>query len=110
MVRRRRGEERRIAIERINILFTLAEKCAVKGNTSRANRYAHLAWKIGMRYNISLPKYLKRRYCRGCHTYLQPGINCRVRLTGDRITLTCESCGRFYRFPFLKERRSGKRE
>lgn len=109
MVRRKRGEERKIAAERINVLFSLAEKYASKGNTQRADRYVQLAWKIGMRYNISVPGYLKRRYCRGCHTYLRPGVNCRVRLTGDRVTITCENCGRFYRFPFLKEKRASTR-
>lgn len=109
MVRRKRGEERKIATERINVLFSLAEKYALEGKEQRANRYAQLAWKIGMRYNVSVPGYLKKRYCRGCRTYLRPGINSRVRLTGDRITITCKTCGRFYRFPFLRERRARPR-
>lgn len=109
MVRRRKGEERKIASERINVLFSLAEKYSLKGNTQRANRYAYLAWKIGMRYNVTIPGHLKRRYCRGCHTFLRPGINCRVRLTGDRITMVCESCGRLYRYPIVRERESSKK-
>lgn len=104
MPRRKKREERKIASERINVLFGLAEKYGLKGNTKRANRYAHLAWKIGMRYNVTIPGNLKRKYCRGCHTFLRPGMNCRVRLTGDRITMVCEKCGRFYRYPILKER------
>ena len=105
-MRRKKKEERKIAFERINVLFSLADKYAQQGKTQRANRYAQLAWKIGMRYNVTLPGYLKRRYCRGCHTFLRPGVNCRVRLTGDRITMACGSCGRQYRYPFLKERRA----
>ncbi len=108
-MRRRKKEERKIAVERINVLFSLAEKYAQQGNTQRANRYAQLAWKIGTRYNVRMPGYLKRRYCRGCHSFLRPGLNCRVRLTGDRITMVCEKCGRQYRFPFLKERRASTR-
>lgn len=109
MVKRKRGEERKIATERINILFSLADKYALEGKIQRANRYAQLAWKIGMRYNVSVPGYLKKRYCRGCGSYLRPGVNSRVRLTGDRITMTCQNCGRSYRYPFLRERRASTR-
>jgi len=109
MVRRRKKEERKIASERINVLFSLADKYASQGNTQRANRYAQLAWKIGMRYNVSIPRKLKRRYCRGCHTFLRPGVNCRVRMTGNRITMVCGKCGRQYRFPFQKERGASTR-
>lgn len=108
-MRRRKKEERKIATERINVLFSLAEKYAQQGNMQRANRYAQLAWKIGTRYNVRIPGYLKRRYCRRCHTFLRPGVNCRVRLTGDRITMACENCGRQYRYPFVKERRASMR-
>jgi ribonuclease P protein subunit RPR2 len=109
MVRRKKKEEKKIATERINVLFGLAEKYGLKGNTQRANRYAHLAWKIGMRYNVTIPGNLKRKYCRGCHTFLRPGINCRIRLTGDRITMVCENCGRCYRQPIVKEREISKK-
>ncbi len=108
-MRRKKKEERKIASERINVLFSLAEKYGLQGNTHRANRYAQLAWKIGMRYNVQIPSNLKRRYCRGCHTFLRPGVNCRVRLTGDRITMACQNCGRQYRYPFIREKRASTR-
>ena len=108
-MRRKKSEERKIASERINVLFSLAEKYALQGKQQRANRYVQLAWKIGMRYNVQIPSNLKRRYCRRCHTYLRPGVNSRIRLTGDRITLSCENCGRQYRYPFLKEKRASTR-
>ncbi len=59
--RRHKGSERRIAHERIEILFRLAEREGLKGNFVRANRYASLAAKIGMRYNGDIRRFPYRR-------------------------------------------------
>lgn len=101
--RRRRGSERRIALERIEILFRLAEKEALRGNAPRANRYASLAARIGMRYNVGIPREFKRRYCRKCHAFLVPGVNCRVRVSRGKITSTCGTCGDVRRFAYVRE-------
>ena len=102
--RRHKGSERRIAHERIEILFRLAEREGLKGNFVRANRYASLAAKIGMRYNVRLPRDLKRRYCRKCHAFLVPGKNCRVRISRGKVTTTCGVCGDVRRIPYVRER------
>ena len=102
--RRRKGAERKIAHERIDILFRLAETEAAKGNFPRANRYASLAAKIGMRYNVRLPREYKRRYCRKCHAFLVPGKKCRVRVARGKVTTTCGVCGDVRRFPYVRER------
>jgi ribonuclease P protein subunit RPR2 len=104
--RRRKGSERKIANERIEILFRLAEREALRGNSARANRYASLAAKIGMRYNVRLPREFKRRYCRKCHVFLVPGKNCRVRIARGKVTTTCGECGDVRRIPYVRERRS----
>lgn len=104
--RRKKGLERKIALERIHILFELAEKEALKGNMRRSNRYVQLARRIGMRYNTSLPSGLKRRFCRRCGMFLLPSISSRVRLRSSRITITCEECGYVMRMPYLKEKSS----
>jgi ribonuclease P protein subunit RPR2 len=103
--RRKKGLERRIARERILILFQQAEKEALKGNLRRSNRYIHLARRIGMRYNTSLPSAMKRRFCRRCGSFLLPSGN-RVRLRSSRITVTCGECGHVMRMPYLRERSS----
>lgn len=103
---RRKGAERRIALERIDILFRLAEREALRGNLPRANRYASLAAKIGMRYNVRLPSEFKRRYCRTCHAFLVPGVNCRVRVGRGKVTSTCGVCGDVRRFPYVEERKA----
>jgi len=102
--RRRKGSERKIAHERIDILFGLAEREASRGNQTRANRYAGLAAKIGMRYNVHLPRQYKRRYCRKCHAFLVPGKNCRIRVARGKVTMTCGVCGDVRRFPYVRER------
>jgi len=94
---------RQIALERINRLFRFAEENALKHNKEKADRYVHLARKIGMRYNVSIPKMYKRRFCKYCHTYLLPSVNSRVRTKCGRITIFCEECSRYIRIPFTRE-------
>lgn len=102
--RRRKGLERRIARERIEVLFRLAEKAVLRGQRARADRYAQLARRIAMRYNLSLPTSHRRRVCRSCGAYLDPGGGARVRVRPTRVVVTCRACGRVYRYPFRRER------
>ncbi len=107
--RRHKGAERKIANERIEILFRLAEREALRANQARANRYASLAAKIGMRYNVRLPSEFRRRYCRGCHAFLVPGLNCRVRVGRGKVTSTCGACGDVRRFPYTEEQKARRK-
>ena len=97
-----------IAGERIDILFDLAEEEALAHNLHRANRYVELARKIGMRYNVRIPRRYRRSYCKHCHSYLVPSINSRVRLRGKRTVIFCENCGDYMRMPFIRERKGKK--
>src|SRR3990170_264033 len=110
VVRRKKGQERRIAAERIEALFRLAEKEAHKANFARADRYVALARKIGMRYTVRLPSEFKRRFCRQCHAYLLPPKTARVRIGGSRIVTTCLKCGTVMRFPYLREQKARRRQ
>ena len=117
MVFRRRGRRGRrtkemvqLARERIDILFNLAEREALKGNLKRANRYVHLARKIGMRYNVRVPKRCRMHYCRKCDSFLLPGVNAEYRLNDGKITVTCLNCSSVYRHPYLREKISDKLE
>ncbi len=93
----------------MDILFELAGAEAREGNLHRANRYAHLARRLGMRYNVPFPSSYRRRYCRGCGAYLAPGSAARVRLRRSRVVVTCKACGRISRYPFLREARARRR-
>jgi len=105
---RKKGTERRIALERIGILFRLAERQALGGNLGRANRYTALAAKIGMRYNVQVPAAFKRRYCRACHAYLLPPVSARVRVGRGHVIVTCLGCGAVQRVPYRREQKAAR--
>ncbi len=110
LVHRKKGQERRIAAERIEALFGLAEEEGHKGNLARADRYVELARKIGMRYNVRLPSAYKRRVCHECHAYLLPPKTARVRVGGSRLVTTCLRCGAVMRFPYRREQAARRRQ
>jgi len=109
MPRGRKGRKTKaminIAGERIDILFDLAEEEALAHNLHRADRYVELARKIGMRYNVRIPRRYRRRFCKHCRCYFLPSINCRVRVRGDRTVIFCENCGSYTRMPIMKEKK-----
>lgn len=94
---KKKAVAKEIAFERIQYLFDIAEK-EYSINPERSDRYVSLAKKIGMRYRVSIPPELKRRMCKGCGSFLIPGGNCRVRLKGGLLTITCAKCGRIQRY------------
>lgn len=90
---------KKIASERIEILMQRAEEAFAR-DRKRANRYAELARKIGMRYNLRLPKKWRRRICRKCLAFLKPDSNCRVRIYKGRVIITCLECKNVVRLPY----------
>ncbi|HHF56434.1 MAG TPA: ribonuclease P [Thermoplasmatales archaeon] len=95
-----RLRRKRIAIRRIHRLFEMAEKMALDGRIELASRYVEIARKIGMKYLVRIPKQYKRRFCKGCSSYLLPGENCSVRIKKKKIVISCHNCGRIMRVPF----------
>jgi len=96
--------QRRIAKERIRILFELAEK-EFKAHPERSRRYIQLARKIGLRYNVRLSKELKRKFCKNCNSLLIPGFSSRVRIKSKEkiVEVECLNCGKIYRYPYSKK-------
>jgi len=74
----RKSGSRRLARERISILFARAAEFYPE-NPTWSNRCVELARKIGMRHRVRIERPLKRRFCRRCSAYLVPGSNARVR-------------------------------
>lgn len=105
-VRRDKAEERRLARERIDRLFQLAEAQALAGRLDRADRYAQLARRVGMRYVVPLGRAHRRRVCRECGAYLLPGRTARVRAREGKMALTCLKCGAVKRFGYGREQRA----
>ena len=97
------AEHRKIAKERIEVLFKQA-KDIFKENSKLADRYIELARKIAMKYKVRIAPELKRRFCRHCYKHLMPGVNCRVRMRNGKVVYFCFSCKKFMRFPHIKER------
>jgi len=96
-----------IALERINILFKLAEK-NYRHSGDLARRYLKLAKRIAMRNRIRLPQNLNRRMCKECYSYLVPGVTSRVRVRSRRephVSITCTNCGAIRRFPIKRRRK-----
>ena len=79
--------QKKMALDRIRKLFLRADR-EFKKHPKRSNRYVELARKIAMRYNVQIPKSLKRRFCKRCYRYLVPGVNCQVRTrAGQRAVI-----------------------
>jgi ribonuclease P protein subunit RPR2 len=90
--------QQKIAKERIDILFDLAEKNLNK-NLKRSQRYVELARKIGTRYNVRFSKEMKRKFCKNCNTLLK-GTKIRVRTEGKSLIIKCLNCNKLYRYPY----------
>jgi ribonuclease P protein subunit RPR2 len=93
--------QQKIAKERIQILFDLAEK-EFKKHPERSKRYVELARKIGLRYNIRFPKELKRKFCKNCNSLLIPGYSSQVRIKSEKkvLEVKCLNCKKIYRYPY----------
>jgi len=91
----------KIARERIQILFDLAEK-EFKKHPERSKRYVELGRKIGLRYNVRLSKQLKRKFCKNCNSLLIAGLTSRVRINSKKkiLTIKCLKCKKIYRYPY----------
>ena len=95
---------KKIAKERVKILFDMAKDEAVKENWERSRRYVELARKIAMKTNISLKNY-KRKFCKKCNTYFtSKTAKVRTQKKDMRITYTCLVCGNVQRYPYVKEK------
>jgi len=86
----------KIAKERIDILFDEAEK-ARKERPELARRYIRLAKRIGMRYNVRLPKHLKGKYCKYCYSFLPSEGR---RLKNGIVRVKCIYCNKIRRYPY----------
>ena len=99
----------KIASERIDILFKLAEE-SFHNHPERSDRYVKMARNIATKYNMRMPRIWKRRFCKGCNKFLKPGNNCQVRLMNSCVTIKCLECGNMMNIPYIKEKKSKRRK
>ncbi|MBS3174982.1 ribonuclease P [Candidatus Woesearchaeota archaeon] len=84
--------QKKEVLETIKKLFNEA-----KLNTDKADRYVELARKIGMKFNVPIPRELKRKFCRHCNSYFQKS-NYRIRTRNKMIVYTCFKCRKYTKF------------
>ena len=87
-----------IATRRMSVLFGLSRKALEDGNPDRARRYVTLARRIGQRTRTPMPR--GEMYCKRCNMPLDVGRNCRVRVRGGDVRMTCLECGDIRRVPY----------
>ncbi len=90
--------QKKIAKARMDFLFQLAKE-VFKENSSLADKYVKIARRIAMKHKLKLDPKFKKMFCRNCHKYIMPGINCRVRLHRHRLIYYCLSCRHYTRHP-----------
>jgi ribonuclease P protein subunit RPR2 len=102
MLRREKRLERKIAKERIEILFKMMEKMKDE-DYELARRYVELARRIAMKYRLKLPKRFKVLFCKKC-LYPYKSGRFRVRVRKSRVIITCLNCGYERRIPIRPKR------
>jgi ribonuclease P protein subunit RPR2 len=100
MKRQNKEQTEKIAEERVNILFGLAEKAASEGDFDSADRYVAMFWKIKLKTQLKLTDYQKRLFCRKCLKFLANGKTGRYRTEDKKLIITCLNCGNVRRYPF----------
>ena len=104
----KKKREKRIASERIELLFSEAER-AFTLHPSRSHRYVEIARNIATRTRTRIPKPLRRRICSHCGKFLVPGTNTRVRTREGKIVVKCLECNHLMRYHFVKERKEKRK-
>ena len=97
--RRNKGEERDVAVRRIDTLLERARIEAMAARGDLADRYAVLGVAIAQKYQTGLSRAQKAQVCRACHAFLLPGKTSRIRVTAGRVATTCLKCGHVARRP-----------
>jgi len=95
-----------IAIDRINQLFTLAEKYARLKRINLSDRYVEIARRISMKTLVPIPKQYKRRFCKHCYSYFHPNETYRVRIKKGKIVIYCFKCKKYSRIPLKKNKQN----
>jgi len=97
---------KKIALERIEILFEEAKKI-IKEDKELSRKYVERLLLIAKHYKVRLPKEIKNYICKKCKSVLIPGYNATVRVTHKGyVVIKCE-CGE-EKHIFLKEKSKNK--
>lgn len=107
-------DARRIARERIVLLYNLSLERARRGYYELARRYIEVMLRIAGKTGVRPPRYIRRGYCRRCYIPLIPGLTLSVRVRGrgkaSRVVYRCLECGWVRRYPVKALKRRLRRE
>ena len=91
-----KDKEKKIALDHINAMFDEAKRQSKK-NFELSNKLVKRALNLKKRLKITLPKELKKKFCKNCNNYFIHGENCRVRVQNGKIIYFCLKCKSFIR-------------
>jgi ribonuclease P protein subunit RPR2 len=97
MKRQQPAATRRIARERISILFKRAGE-VFSEDPALSDQYVERARAIAMKQRTRIEKEFRRLFCHHCHGYLVPGVTLTVRIHRGRVIATCQNCGNHMRY------------
>lgn len=86
-----------IALERIDNMHRLA-LAAVGTDTDLSRDYITIMERISFRFDITLPKAIKRSYCKMCKKPYTSHDS--VRLRNGLLEIRCGGCGNIRRIPY----------
>lgn len=105
--RSRTPQTKKIARERIAVLFSRAEE-TFSTHPGLSDRYVEIARRIAMRQRIRIDRDFRRQFCRNCSSFLVPGNTSRVRISGGNVVVTCLACKKKRRFPLGRNTDHGR--
>ena len=89
--KKEKSEHKKLAMTNIKSLFNQA-------NYSKSpDKYVKYARKLAMKFQLTLPSDIKRRFCKHCYSYLKQGKNVSTRVHKSRIIYTCKNCSGHWR-------------
>ena len=99
-MRQKRSKQKAMAISQVDTILIEALETA-KNDIVLAKEQASIARRVCLKFNIRLPYRKRQLFCRGCKTFIVPGINARVRTSNKQkiLLLTCLECSHIYRRP-----------
>lgn len=94
-----------IALKKVKQLISLAEK---EEKPELRKRYAELAKKTAMKYNVKLPKEYRKRICPNCGEFLVPGENLKIRTSSKtkEVLYICQKCGETQKMGYSREKKA----
>ena len=90
----------KIALERIYRLFELAEKMNETKNDKYVKRYLTLAKRLSEKCRVSVPKELKKKYCKKCFS-----LNIIQTKKDPFLIVKCNDCKYEKKYSFIDKKK-----